>query len=376
MMKKKLLMSFLGVTALVLSSAFTPLSSVQNASAASNATIDQAAAVSTDPVISYTVQSGDTLSALAQTYNTTVAAILALNPQITNRSLIYTGQVILIPENSTATLPIIPLTGSSVVVTPTSVSSGSKVQVSVSGFPAKTVIKASLYPLSNSQYQFSKESTTNANGRVTITVKLPSNLSYGDGQAWVAQVKTTSGTSLRAISNEFVVNGSYTTVETGTFTYIVQSGDTLAKIAKEYGTTKAKILALNPQIASSYIYAGEAILIPGFETTEIPSIIPLTGVGPTVVITPSSGPQATWIDVELTGFPADTSVNIGLHKLNHKLIESHASALTDAYGQAIVTMRIPKGSNVNNNRVWLAQVTTNTGPNLTVSSNEFNVTGK
>ncbi len=369
-------MSFLGVTALLLSSAFTPLSSVQNASAASNAAIDQAASVSTDPVISYTVQSGDTLSALAQTYNTTVAAILALNPQITNRSLIYTGQVILIPENSTATLPIIPLTGASVVATPTSVSSGSKVQVSVSGFPAKTVVKASLYPLSNSGYQFSKEGTTNANGRVIITIKLPSNLSYGDDEAWAAQVKTTTGTSLSAISNEFVVNGSTTTVVTSTFTYVVQSGDTLAKIAKDYGTTKAEIRALNPQITSSYIYAGEAILIPGYQTTVVPSIIPLTGVGPTAVITPSSGPQATWIDVELTGFPADTSVTIGLHKLNQKLIELHASALTDAYGQAIVTMRIPKGSNVNNNRVWLAQVTTNTGPSLTVNSNVFNVTGK
>ena len=42
----------------------------------------------------YTVKAGDTLSGIAQTYNTTVDALLTLNPKITNRNLIYVGQVI------------------------------------------------------------------------------------------------------------------------------------------------------------------------------------------------------------------------------------------------------------------------------------------
>ena len=109
----KYLMTFLGVTALVLSSAFAPLStSMQNALAASSATIQATAATSTDPTISYTVQPGDTLSALAQTYNTTVAAIQALNPQITDPSLIYSGESIIIPAGQTSvTTPTIPVTG-------------------------------------------------------------------------------------------------------------------------------------------------------------------------------------------------------------------------------------------------------------------------
>ena len=60
----------------------------------------------------YIVQPGDTLSALAQTYNTTVAAIQALNPQITDPSLIYSGESIIIPAGQTSvTTPTIPVTG-------------------------------------------------------------------------------------------------------------------------------------------------------------------------------------------------------------------------------------------------------------------------
>ncbi|SHF12710.1 DUF3794 and LysM peptidoglycan-binding domain-containing protein [Desulforamulus putei] len=45
----------------------------------------------------YVVQRGDTLSKLAQRYGTTVQAILAVNPQITNPNLITVGQTIKIP---------------------------------------------------------------------------------------------------------------------------------------------------------------------------------------------------------------------------------------------------------------------------------------
>ena len=349
---------------------------MQNAIAASSTATNATAAVSTDPTIAYTVQPGDTLSVLAQTYNTTVAAILELNPQITNPNLIYSGQVILIPENSNVTA-VIPLTGLSVVVTPTAVSAGSKVEVSITNFPAKAPILVSLHPVSGTQYEVTKDATTNGNGNATISMKIPSRLSTIINQAWEAEVTTTSGTSMSAISNEFVLNTS-TEVTTSTFTYVVQSGDTLSAIAQEYGTTKAAIRALNPQITGSYIYAGEVLTIPTEETVATTPIIPLTGVtnvGPTVIITPSSGPQGTYIAVELTGFPAYTSVDLGLHKVNHKLIESHASATTDAYGQAVVTMRIPTGSNVNNNRAWVAQVSTTTGHEFTVSSNQFDVTG-
>jgi LysM repeat protein len=42
----------------------------------------------------YTVQRGDTLRIIANKFGTTVDALLALNPKITNPNRIYVGQVI------------------------------------------------------------------------------------------------------------------------------------------------------------------------------------------------------------------------------------------------------------------------------------------
>jgi len=49
----------------------------------------------------YTIQWGDTLGKIAARTGTSVSAILAVNPQIANPSLIYTGQVISLPAGST-----------------------------------------------------------------------------------------------------------------------------------------------------------------------------------------------------------------------------------------------------------------------------------
>ncbi|WP_338871745.1 LysM peptidoglycan-binding domain-containing protein [Myxococcus stipitatus] len=50
--------------------------------------------------MSYRIQSGDTLSALAQRYGTTVSALMKENPQIKDADLIYTGDTLKIPGAS------------------------------------------------------------------------------------------------------------------------------------------------------------------------------------------------------------------------------------------------------------------------------------
>ena len=54
--------------------------------------------------ITYTVKSGDTLSAIAKKYGTTVDAIASLNG-ISNPNLIYVGQYLVIPTTSSAEVP-------------------------------------------------------------------------------------------------------------------------------------------------------------------------------------------------------------------------------------------------------------------------------
>lgn len=47
--------------------------------------------------MTYIIQTGDTLYAIAQNFNTSVDYIISINPQITDPDLIYPGQIIVIP---------------------------------------------------------------------------------------------------------------------------------------------------------------------------------------------------------------------------------------------------------------------------------------
>jgi len=283
----KYLMTFLGVTALVLSAAFTPLStSLQNALAASSASIQATAATSTDPTISYTVQPGDTLSALAQTYNTTVAAIMALNPQISDSSLIYSGQVILIPENS-ATSPVIPVTGSGTISY--TVQPGDNLSTLAQDYGTTVAAIMALNPqITNPRLIYSGEVILIPVNSVTtpvIPVTGSGTISYtvqtGDTLSALAQTYNTTVAAIQALNPQItdpsliysgqvilIPENSATTpvipvTGSGSFTYIVQPGDNLSTLAQQYGTTVAAILALNPQITNpSLIYSGEAISIP------------------------------------------------------------------------------------------------------------------
>ena len=54
---------------------------------------------------SYTIKSGDTLSAIAKTHQTNIAAIMAENPSIKNPDRIYAGRSLVLPSLSIATRP-------------------------------------------------------------------------------------------------------------------------------------------------------------------------------------------------------------------------------------------------------------------------------
>ena len=57
------------------------------------------------------------------------------------------------------------------------------------------------------------------------------------------------------------INGTANTVQTGSDTYTVQSGDTLSGIAAQYGTSVPNLVALNGIANPDVIYAGQTIRI-------------------------------------------------------------------------------------------------------------------
>ena len=217
----------------------------------------------------YVVQPGDELSAIASAYGTTIDTLLELNPQVTNPNLITAGEVLQIQPGavlaSTASQA-----GASLVVRPVVNGSGSKIKVSVKGFPGKAPLLVSAYPLSNPHAVVSKQATTKQSGKADVTLKIPSYLDSYLGEAWVAQVSTTAGASLSLTSNSFYVEtGSSPLNVTATFVYTVRPGDYLSLIARQYGTTVADIIALNPEITSSkYVYPGEVLIIPARNLPE------------------------------------------------------------------------------------------------------------
>ncbi len=166
--------------------------------------------------ITYVIQRGDTLGEIAQRYNTTINAILALNPQITNANIIYPGQVLVIPTGGTGGIP-------------------------------------------------------NTGGTVTYTVQ------RGDTLGTIAQSYNTTIGSIQALNPsiynpDIIYPGQVLVIQPGgtggipntggSNTYTVQAGDTMYSIAQRYNTTIAALLAVNPQITNPWlIYPGQVLVV-------------------------------------------------------------------------------------------------------------------
>ena len=158
----------------------------------------------------YIVARGDTLRSLANRFGTTVDALLAANPNITNRNVIYEGQHLKVYVSAPPpTQPPPP--------------PGGQVYYAQRGDTLRKIAA-----------RFS--TTVDAILRVNPQIKNP-NIIY------VGQAITLPG------------SGSATT-------HTVQRGDTLRIIANRYGTTVDAILALNPNIKNpNLIYVGQVVRV-------------------------------------------------------------------------------------------------------------------
>ena len=154
----------------------------------------------------YIVARGDTLKGLATRFYTTVDALLAGNPEITNANTIYEGQWIKVYVDSTPPPPPPPP------------------------------------PAGQTYYVQKGDTLRNIASRMSTTVDV---LLKANPQ----------------ITNpNLIYVGQALNVPYGVPTYIVQKGDTLRIIANRYGTTVEKLLGLNPNITNAnLIYVGQVI---------------------------------------------------------------------------------------------------------------------
>ena len=162
---------------------------------------------------SYTIRPGDTLFNLARTYNTTVEAIIAVNPGIDPNNL-QIGQRICIPIAPPG--PICP----------------------VGTFE---------YTIRQGDTLFNLARTYNTTVEAIIAVNPgidPNNLQIG-----------------QRICIPIAPPGPSCPV--GTFAYTIRQGDTLFNLARTYNTTVEAILAINPGINPNNLQIGQVICIPG-----------------------------------------------------------------------------------------------------------------
>ena len=169
--------------------------------------------------INYTVQRGDTLSEIASRYGTTVQEIVDIN-NITNPNIIYPGQELRILTNSTVTGQETRGTGSITY----------------------TVQRGDTLSQIASAYGVTVEHIVELNN-----IQDP-NLIYPNEKLRITE---SENTNLNPISQS----------SSRDYTYIVQRGDTLWQIARQYGVSVRYIVRLNGITNPNLIFPGRILKI-------------------------------------------------------------------------------------------------------------------
>lgn len=145
----------------------------------------------------YIAQRGDSLRIIADRYRTTIPAILAANPEISNPNIIYVGQRIRIPAaGTTAAAPV-------VYISPDSGTPGSKVMLVADKFPINVNVDIVIKKDGESTGTII-DSKTDASGYIRQEVTIPA--AAKAGEKWVVRVTTTDLTKpVDRTSNVFLV---------------------------------------------------------------------------------------------------------------------------------------------------------------------------
>ena len=205
---------------------------------------------------SYTIANGDTLRKISTKCGTTVSALRRANPEIGSGDLIYPSQVLQLPG------AILYGNGFNTYV----VANGDTLKSLATRFGTTVEYLLSLNPeISNANVIYEGQRLLYpANGGNP----LPSGLTYivqsGDT---LKKIAAWTGTSLEAlrqanpqISNaNLIYVGQVINLPAGVNSYTVQKGDTLKKIAAKFGTTLESLTSLNGLADPNRIYVGQVL---------------------------------------------------------------------------------------------------------------------
>lgn len=262
---------------------------VQRGTSSSTTTANTSSTSTTDTY--YTVRSGDTLSAIAASYGTTVATLTSWNG-ISNANLIMVGQRLLVTKGATTTTATNTNSTSSTNGQNYTVKAGDTLSAIASKFGTTVNTIATLNGIGNvnlihvgqdlvisrgtttstsstSTSTVTTSNTTHTSTGVTYTVKSGDTLSaiaakYGTTVASLAASNGIRNANLITVGEQLTVRGGTTstmTNNTTTTTYTVKSGDTLSAIATKYGTSVSRLASLNNITNTNLIIVGQNLRI-------------------------------------------------------------------------------------------------------------------
>ncbi|WP_295728870.1 LysM peptidoglycan-binding domain-containing protein [uncultured Limosilactobacillus sp.] len=240
----------------------------------------------------YTVQSGDTLSGIANQFATTVQSIAQLN-DIANPNRIYVGQRLLIKQPSTAASSSTTNNANSAVASSYTVQSGENLSEIAAKFGTNWQALAQLNNLSNPNRIYvgqvlrlsASSSTSNGSTQTnnqssnsgTYTVKSGDNLSsiasqFGTNYETLARINNLTNPNRIYVGQVLRVSGntnvSTPTTSNSVSSYTVKSGDTLSGIAARFGTTYEALAQRNNIANPNAIYVGQVIRLNGSVTNN------------------------------------------------------------------------------------------------------------
>jgi LysM repeat protein len=199
----------------------------------------------------YIVKAGDYLSAIALAQGVSLSALEQANPNISDYSLIYPGEQIVIPAG------VIPITGNQAQLTLTPLSGATGTQMTIRGanFPANSTMNVTVGQQGQSP-AITLSPTSDGSGNFSVTATIPN--SATPGSLWTITA-TTQASGGPTASASFQV-----TAQPPVGLYTVQSGDSLSQLAQRFNTTLNALLLANPQITNpNVLTVGQQLYIPG-----------------------------------------------------------------------------------------------------------------
>jgi LysM repeat protein len=223
---------------------------IVSAAVASPATKIASVKVAAAAPTSYTVAAGDTVSSIAGRYGLSTASVLAVNG-LSWKSLIFPGQVLKLSSPAATS----PTAAPAPAVTP-----GGRY----------TIVAGDTIGAIAARYGVTTDAVLGANGLTRSSIIYP-------GQTIAIPAGATPGIQAPSIQTVAAVTPIAPPVAPAAGTsYTIKSGDTISAIAGRFGTTSSALLAANGLTASSMIYAGRTLTIPGAAGVT-PAANPATG---------------------------------------------------------------------------------------------------